>query len=100
MMLFIIGVIEMVIISAWTKVVTESKVLASGLITIFNVLIWYYVLNKIVNDISNWQLIIFYALGCAIGTMITTAFFGWQQKKKKKLKSPSRVPNVLEGESA
>ncbi|MEK7159036.1 MAG: DUF5698 domain-containing protein [Patescibacteria group bacterium] len=99
MMLFIIGVIEMVIISSWTKVVTETKVLASGVFTILNVLIWYYVLNKIVNDISNWQLIISYALGCAIGTMITTAFFSWR-KKKKKLKTPSRVQEALEGDMA
>ena len=94
MMLFIVGVIEMVIISTWTKVVVETKVLVSGFITVLNVLIWYYVLNKIVSDLSNWRLIVFYAIGCAIGTMISTAYFSWRENKKSD--SSSDGSDVLE----
>ena len=82
MMLFIVGVIEMVIISSWTKAVTETKIVVSGIITVLNVLVWYYVLDQIINDIGNWKLIVSYAIGCAIGTMLTTAFFSWKQKKE------------------
>ena len=40
MNLFIIGIIEMIIITAWTKVVSDTKVIASGIITFINILIF------------------------------------------------------------
>ena len=86
MLLFFVGVVEMVIISAWTKVVVETKVLVSGLITLANVMIWYFVLNTVIQDITNWGLIAEYALGCAIGTMATTAYFARVKTKKLRLK--------------
>ena len=87
MILFFIGVIEMVIISTWTKAVTETKIILSGLVTVVNVLIWYYVLETVINNITNTQVIIQYAVGCAVGTMITTAYFSWQNDKKEKVLS-------------
>ncbi|MBU4217148.1 DUF5698 domain-containing protein [Candidatus Parcubacteria bacterium] len=75
MTLFFIGVIEMVIVTAWTKVVTKTQVLASGAITMVNVLIWYYVLQQIVGDISNWRIAFIYAAGCAVGTVISVYLF-------------------------
>lgn len=62
----------MMIVTLWTRVVTKSQVLMSGMVTMVNILIWYYVLDKIVNDISNWKLILLYALGCSIGTSLST----------------------------
>ena len=82
MILFFIGVVEMVIISTWTKAVTETKIIFSGLVTIINVLIWYYVLETVLNDINNTQVIIQYAFGCALGTMLSTAYFSRQENKK------------------
>lgn len=75
MTLFFIGVIEMVIVTAWTKLVTKTQVLASGMITMVNVLIWYYVLQQIVGDISNWRIAFVYAAGCAVGTVISVYLF-------------------------
>lgn len=75
MTLFLIGVIEMVIVTTWTKLVTKTQVLASGGVTMVNVLIWYYVLQQIVGDISNWQIAFTYALGCSLGTIISVLFF-------------------------
>lgn len=83
MMLFFVGILEMIIVTAWTKVVTDTKVLASGAITVINILIWYYVLQSIVEDISNWRLVLLYALGCAIGTVLCTWYF--QRKEAVKL---------------
>ena len=82
MILFIVGVVEMVIISAWTNAVTETKVLASGAITVVNVLIWYFVLNTVINNIADWTLIMQYTIGCALGTMATTAYFSSKKKRK------------------
>lgn len=69
----------MIIATFWTKVVSESKILASGAITMINILIWYYVLQAIIDDINNWRLVILYAFGCSIGTAITTLFFKWRE---------------------
>jgi ABC-type iron transport system FetAB permease component len=81
-MLFLIGILEMLIVTAWTKMVTETKVLFGGAVTIVNILIWYYVLQRIVDDIKNWQLVLLYAAGCAIGTMISTYYFSRREKNK------------------
>lgn len=85
MILFFIGVVEMVIISTWTKAVTETKIIFSGMVTVVNVFIWYYVLDTIINDINNTQVVIQYAAGCALGTMLSTAYFSRQENKKKSL---------------
>ena len=80
MMLFFVGILEMVIVTIWTKMVTNTQVVASGVITIVNIFIWYYVLQTVVDNIHNWQLVALYALGCAIGTVLTTWFFGVREK--------------------
>jgi len=80
-LLFFVGVLEMIVITAWTKVVSDTKVILSGLITVVNIFIWYYVLRIFVENIENWVLLVVYVSGCAVGTMITTYYF-----KKKALK--------------
>jgi len=82
MALFFIGILEMLIVTAWTKLVTKTKILASGVVTMVNVLIWYYVLQRIINDISNWQIAFKYALGCSLGTVISTYIFYLREQKK------------------
>lgn len=84
MVLFFIGIIEMVIIAVWTKVVTKNQILASGIVTMINVLTWYYVLQQILADIGNWQRVVLYAFGCAIGVVASTWYFQWKEGKEKK----------------
>lgn len=72
MSLFIIGVVEMLIVTVWTKTVSQTQVLASGFVTLVNVMIWYYVIAQIVDNINDWQLALMYALGCALGTVLAT----------------------------
>lgn len=72
--LFFIGVVEMVIVTLWTRVVVEARILVSGAVTFINILIWYYVITVIVEDINNTALAVAYAAGCALGTMLVTAF--------------------------
>lgn len=83
-MLFFIGILEMVIVTMWTKAVSETQVLVSGVITMINIFIWYYVLETIVNNVSNWQLVLLYAAGCAIGTMATTYYYHRHDRAGKK----------------
>jgi uncharacterized protein YebE (UPF0316 family) len=81
--LFLVGVFEMLIVTAWTKYVTRAQVWASGMVTIVNILIWYYVLEKIVNNLNDVSLVVSYAIGCAIGTMIGTYWIGRNARNKK-----------------
>ena len=87
MMLFFIGILEMLIVTAWTKVVTKNQIMASGAITMINIFIWYYVLETIISDINNWQLVLLYAFGCALGTVASTLYFKNKEDKQAKLKA-------------
>jgi len=91
MFLFFIGIIEMLIVTVWTKCVTRTKVAASGIVTMVNVLIWYYVLQTIVDDIGNFSLVVLYALGCSLGTVIGTYYFSSIEKKNRGQKRFSGV---------
>jgi len=85
MLLFFIGIVEMLIATLWTALVTKSKALASGAVTFVNIFIWYYVLETIVNDLNNFKLIVAYAFGCALGTIIATIFFSWLENNKEQV---------------
>ncbi|MFA6132354.1 MAG: DUF5698 domain-containing protein [Patescibacteria group bacterium] len=84
MILFFIGIAEMIIVSIWTHMVSETRVVASGIVTIVNIFIWYYVLQTVVEDIQNIGYVALYAVGCAIGTMLTTAYFRYQSDRSTK----------------
>ncbi|MFA5248341.1 MAG: DUF5698 domain-containing protein [Patescibacteria group bacterium] len=79
--LFFVGVLEMIIATVWTKTVTDKLLVASGVTTMVNILIWYYVLQQIVDNIQNWHLVILYALGCSLGTVICTAYYRHRDRK-------------------
>jgi len=87
MTLFFIGVLEMIIITFWTKWVAETKVVASGLMTFVNIMIWYYVLQKIVDNIDNWRIALIYALGCSLGTIVSTLLITFVEKKEVLIKN-------------
>lgn len=97
MMLFFIGILEMLIVTVWTKLVTKTQVLASGIVTVVNIFIWYYVLQTIIDDINNWRLVILYALGCAIGTAGSTYFFQIYEKKQRAAKRAKRKQVLSNG---
>lgn len=82
MSLFFIGVVEMLIVTVWTKSVSQTQVVMSGVITLINVLVWYYVIQQLIDNIHNWQVAIMYALGCAFGTVIATYQYKLLGKKK------------------
>ncbi|HBK33795.1 TPA: hypothetical protein DEP34_03170 [Candidatus Uhrbacteria bacterium] len=83
MILFFVGILEMIVISAWTHMVSETRVIASGLTTVLNILIWYYVLQSVMDNIGNVQNILLYAIGCAVGTMLTTAWLRYKSAREE-----------------
>ncbi len=97
MILFTIGVIEMFVVAYWTKTVVESRVYVSGAVTIVNVLIWFYVLRTFVDNINNWYLVISYAVGCAVGTMLSS--FVSNQEKARKVRKVNQALTKLGNKS-
>lgn len=79
--LFFVGVLEMIIATVWTKTVTGKMIWGSGAVTMINVLVWFYVLQQVVDNIHNWYVVVLYALGCSLGTVICTAYYRYQEKK-------------------
>lgn len=96
MTLFFVGVVEMIIVAFWTKVVSQSKVAMTGAITVINIFIWYYVVSVVVENIGNWTTIASYALGCAIGAMIGAVeekkwpFRHWRQRLLSRRKNSNK----------
>ncbi len=100
MIIFILGIVEMFVIAYWTKTVADSRVLASGLVTIVNILIWYYVLQTFVDNLNNWHLVMSYALGCAVGTMLSGYLSNLETaRKRKKSKEVKQALSGLEKNS-
>lgn len=87
MSLFIIGFIDMLIVTAWTKSVAQTQVVVSGLITLINVLVWYYVIQRLMEDLYNWQLVLMYATGCALGTIVATYHYKVMEKRQQTIQS-------------
>ena len=83
LMFLVIGVVEMFIVTAWTKIVAGSQVAMSGAITFVNVLIWYFVIEQIVTNHMTLPVLVTYAAGCALGTMIGTHFVEKPVHKRK-----------------
>lgn len=73
MILFFVGIIELVIAAYWTKAVSKANVALTGMITTVNIFIWYYVIRQVVEDLDQWHKIIPYVAGCAIGAMLGAA---------------------------
>ncbi|MFH2063199.1 MAG: DUF5698 domain-containing protein [bacterium] len=97
MALFFVGVIEMVIATYWTKSVARAKVVRTGAITMVNIFIWFYVIRIVVDNLDNWTAIIPYAAGCAIGSMLGSAFESrdvrrlFRRKRSSKRRSAGQV---------
>src|SRR3989344_351724 len=82
MLIFLIGMAEMVLSTLWTKYVQEKSVVGSTAVTIIHVFVWYYVLRTVIDQIDNLSIVLFYALGCAIGNMLAIYLGEYYSKKK------------------
>ena len=84
MFIFFVGILEMVVIATWTKLVSETRIMAGGIMTVINVMIWYYVLESVVAEIHNFGFVATYATGCAVGTMVSAAYFRHTKRSQEK----------------
>ena len=109
LLIFLIGMAEMVLATLWAKYVQDKSVIGSTAVTILHVFVWYFVLRTVIDQIDNIGIVVAYALGCGIGN-IAAHYFGEYSKKKiatrRRRKSKATeahaitaVPNLLAHES-
>lgn len=88
MILFFVGIIEMAISAWWTRSVAKADVVSTGAITGVHLLIWYFVLEQVMENIHDWSTIAPYMVGCMAGAMLGVAD---QKRMKKRLTKLFRV---------
>ncbi len=95
MILFIVGVFEMILVGLWTKWIVDARVAATGLVTMVHFVIWYYVLQTIVSHLSDWKLAAFYGLGCTVGSMISAYYADKLPYAKKRTKKAQKNDETI-----
>lgn len=70
--LFLIGIVELYISATLTRSISLRKPLISGLITFINILLWYFVLRIMLDNFKNVGMVLVYAIGCSIGSILGT----------------------------
>ena len=109
LVIFLIGMAEMVLSTLWTKYVQEKSVIGSTAVTMVHVFVWYYVLRTVIDQIDNIGIVVAYALGCGLGNILAHYFGEFSKKKlairrRKNSKTTeagaiAAVPNFLAHES-
>ncbi len=85
MILFFVGIIEMTISAMWTKSVAKSEVAMNGAITGVHLLIWFFVLQQVVDNLGDWTAIMPYMAGCVLGSMLGAMDRRTLKRKLRKL---------------
>lgn len=81
--MFIIGAIECFLSAMNTKFLQRNKKLPCFIISYANILIWYYVLRIVIDDLTNLYIINLYALGFALGDVLALLFDNYLDKLAK-----------------
>jgi uncharacterized protein YebE (UPF0316 family) len=93
---FAVGLLEMFFWSLNTKALIKDKLPNTFIFTCLGVMIWFFVVSKVAENVNNISLMLGYALGCASGNCITIKIDKhidkiaklrfWKRKCKKKIK--------------
>jgi len=93
-LIFVIGLVENFVSTWQLKVISKDYHITAGLLDILNVLIWYFILRLMVENINNVNLAVMYAIGSGLGTYLSARYFeDWltiRLRKKKKTVSVSK----------
>jgi uncharacterized protein YebE (UPF0316 family) len=90
MLIFCIGMAEMVFSTLWAKYVQETRVYASTMITVAHVFVWYYVLRTVIEQVNDISVVVMYAAGCGMGNLLVI-MIGEQIKKRSTSKTRAKV---------
>lgn len=72
--IFFIGILEDFLSSFNTKTIQRNNQLFSFLISFISVILWYYVIVIVVDNIHKFWLIVVYATGGGLGDIVTIRF--------------------------
>ena len=92
MLIFLVGMAEMVLSTLWTNYVQEKSPFGSTLVTVIHVFVWYYVLRTVLDQIDNIAIVFYYAAGCGAGTLLPMLF---RESIEKRLKAFRRKRQAL-----
>ena len=70
-MFLFVGFIEMFFWSLQTKSLIKDRMLNTFIFTFISIVLWFYVVSKVAENVNNIWLMIAYALGCACGNCLT-----------------------------
>jgi len=89
---FIVGVLEMLFWALQTKSLIKDKMLHTFIFTFVSVVIWFYVVSKVAENVNNLWLMVAYSVGCGLGACVTIKIDSyidkiakarlWKRKKK------------------
>ena len=72
--IFLIGILEDFLSSFNAKTIQRNNQLSSFVVSFISVILWYYVIIKVVDNIYQFWFILIYALGGGLGDIITIKF--------------------------
>jgi len=70
----IVGLLESFISTIYSKFRQRGKLLYTAISSITYNAVWFYMLARILENMSNWSLIVVYILFCAIGDILGLIF--------------------------
>lgn len=68
---FIVGWLEMLFWSLQTKALVKDRMVNTFVFTFISIVIWFYVVSKVAENVNNVWLMLGYALGCSAGNCLT-----------------------------
>lgn len=93
----IVGFLEMLFWSLNTKALIKDKMINTFIFTFISIVIWFFVVSKVAENVNNIWLMLAYALGCGAGNCATIKLDAyidklakarlWKKNKKKSRRS-------------
>jgi uncharacterized protein YebE (UPF0316 family) len=87
-----VGFLEMLFWSLQTKALVKDRMINTFVFTFISIVIWFYVVSKVAENVNNIWLMIAYAFGCGAGNCLTIKIDAyidkiakarlWKRKKK------------------
>lgn len=92
-----VGFLEMLFWSLQTKSLVKDRMVNTFVFTFISIVIWFYVVSKVAENVNNIWLMLNYAIGCAGGNCLTIKIDAyidkiarvrlWKKKHKKQRKT-------------
>jgi uncharacterized protein YebE (UPF0316 family) len=92
-----VGFLEMLFWSLQTKSLIKDRMINTFIFTFISIVIWFYVVSKVAENVNNIWLMIAYAVGCGFGNCLTIKIDAyidkiakarlWKRNKKKSRRS-------------